>query len=218
MSTSRPKRPVHVVRDPLPAPQRCCLFAPLAIAAGRERAAEMPLNLQPPFVSDLDLMRISRANPGYRFEREEDGTVIVSPTSTIGGAKSGEAFAVGPGLRVYCPDASWVSQPRIEAQVGTETEDGFWPISPDVAIEAKSRTDDWRATAKGAAIAGARLPVCGGDQSRDARSRTARYAARGAGARLRCDHRRLKPLPRLGAEAHRSMAAERAETNSATDV
>jgi Uma2 family endonuclease len=87
----------------------------------------------------------------------------VSPTSTKGGAKSGEAFvqlylyakrvggkafdsitgfAIGPELRMYAPDASWVSQPRVDAQKGSLHEDGFWPISPDVAIEVKSRTDD----------------------------------------------------------------------------
>ena len=39
-------------------------------------------------VNDDDLVRVSRDNPGYRFEREEDGTIIVSPTHTKGGAKS----------------------------------------------------------------------------------------------------------------------------------
>jgi len=121
----------------------------------------------PSTFSDDDLMRIGAYNPGYRFEREEDGSLVVSPSSTKGGAKSGEAFvqlnffakrvggkaydsstgfAVGPELRMYAPDASWVSQPRVDAQKGSLDEDGFWPISPDVAIEVKSRTDDWRVT------------------------------------------------------------------------
>jgi Uma2 family endonuclease len=121
----------------------------------------------PSEISDLDLMRLGADNPGYRFEREEDGSLIVSPASTKGGAKSAEAlvqlylyakghggkaydcntgFAVGPGPRVYAPDASWVSQPRIDAQVGTLTEDGFWPLSPDVVIEVKSKIDLWRDT------------------------------------------------------------------------
>jgi Uma2 family endonuclease len=117
-------------------------------------------------VTDDDLVRASRANPGYRFEREEDGTIIVSPTRTKGGAKSLEAaaqlrdyrktaggkafdsstgFAIGPEKRVYCPDASWVSQRRIDALTGIEAA-GFWPISPDVAIEVRSEPDDFRAT------------------------------------------------------------------------
>src|SRR5450755_4046956 len=115
-------------------------------------------------VNDDDLVRVSRDNPGYRFEREEDGTIIVSPTHTKGGAKSGEAFGqlrdykkrvggnaydsntgfvIGPLRRVYAPDASWVSQPRIDALTPAQA-GGFWPLSPDVAIEVKSDTDEFR--------------------------------------------------------------------------
>jgi Uma2 family endonuclease len=118
-------------------------------------------------VSDIVLMQMGSDNPGYTFEREEDGSLIVSPTSTKGGAKSAEAlgqlylyakthggkafdsstgFAIGPGVRMYAPDASWVSQPRIDAQQGSPSENGFWSISPDVVIEVKSKTDDWRMT------------------------------------------------------------------------
>ncbi len=39
-----------------------------------------------------------------------------------------------------------MSQPRIDAQQGSPHEDRFWPISPDVAIEVKSKADDWRVT------------------------------------------------------------------------
>jgi Uma2 family endonuclease len=115
-------------------------------------------------VNDDDLVRVSRDNPGYRFEREEDGTIIVSPTHTKGGAKSGEAFgqlrdykkqvggnaydsntgfAIGPLQRVYAPDASWVSQPRIDALTPAQGA-GFWPLSRDVVIEVKSDTDEFR--------------------------------------------------------------------------
>jgi Uma2 family endonuclease len=115
-------------------------------------------------VNDDDLVRVSRDNPGYRFEREEDGTIIVSRTQTKGGAKSGEAFgqlrdykkqvggnaydsntgfAIGPLQRVYAPDASWVSQPRIDALAPAQ-DAGFWPLSPDVVIEVKSDTDEFR--------------------------------------------------------------------------
>jgi len=117
-------------------------------------------------VTDEDLMRVSSDNPGYRFEREQDGTVIVSPTHTKGGAKSLEAaaqlrdykkrfggnaydsntgFAIGPGRTIRSPDASWVSQARIDALAPEETE-GFWPISPDVAIEVRSSTDSFEET------------------------------------------------------------------------
>jgi hypothetical protein len=101
--------------------------------------------------SDDDLMRIGADNPGYRFEREEDGSLIVSPTSTKGGAKSGEAFAqlylyekrvggkaydrstgfaIGPQLCMYSPDASWVSQPRVDARRGRWTRTVSDPFAP----------------------------------------------------------------------------------------
>jgi Uma2 family endonuclease len=117
--------------------------------------------------SDDALARISRDNPGYRIERGEDGTVTMSPTHTKGGAKSGEAFAqlylfgkacggkafdsstgfaVGPGKKLLSPDASWVSQPSIDQLVRRGADRGFWPISPDVAIEIKSDTDDFEDT------------------------------------------------------------------------
>jgi Uma2 family endonuclease len=116
--------------------------------------------------TDEDLVRVSRENPCYRFEREPDGTVVVSPTHTKGGAESGEAFgqlrdyrkrvggkafdaqtgfAIGPLQRVASPDASWVSQSRIDALPPGE-DDGFWPLSPDVAIEVKSGTDSFEDT------------------------------------------------------------------------
>jgi Uma2 family endonuclease len=78
----------------------------------------------PSKITDADLLRMGADNPGYQFEREEDGSLIVSPTSTKCGAKSGEAFAqlylyakrvggkaydsstgfaIGPGSRMYTP-------------------------------------------------------------------------------------------------------------------
>jgi Uma2 family endonuclease len=128
----------------------------------------MAISLKTPLVlaTDEDLLRVSNDNPGYRFEREEDGTVVVSPTHTKGGAKSLEAaaqlrdykkrfggnaydsntgFAIGPGQAIRSPDASWVSQARIDALPPAEAE-GFWPISPDVVIEVKSDTDSFAET------------------------------------------------------------------------
>jgi Uma2 family endonuclease len=125
----------------------------------------MALALRPPVVieTDADLVRVSRDNPGYQFEREADSTIVVSPTHSKGAAKSGEAygqlrdcrkrvggsafesstgFAVGPAARVYSPDASWVSQPRIDALTQRE-KSGFWPLSPDVVIEVRSDSDSF---------------------------------------------------------------------------
>jgi Uma2 family endonuclease len=116
--------------------------------------------------TDDDLIRIGNENPGYQVEREEDGTVTMSPTHTktspkcveaagqlwlyakrVGGKAFGSdaGFAIGPGERLKCPDASWAS-PETIASVPPEDEEGFWPVSPDVAIEIKSHTDVFRDT------------------------------------------------------------------------
>ena len=54
----------------------------------------MPVSLKTPLViaNDRDLVRVSHENPGYRFEREVDGALLVSPTNTRGCAKSAETF------------------------------------------------------------------------------------------------------------------------------
>jgi len=128
----------------------------------------MAVMLKSPLVieTDADLIRVGRENAGYRFERDEDGTIIASPTCSNGGAKSAEAlgqlrdyakvakgkafdsntgFAIGPGVRVFCPAASWVSSERI-ASLTEEQRSKFWPISPEVTIEVRSQSDTFRET------------------------------------------------------------------------
>ena len=123
----------------------------------------MAVLLRTPLVirDDEDLMRTSELHPGYRFEREADGAILVSPTATNDGAKSGEAFfqlatyakkhggrafdsstgfAIGPGQTVRSPDASWMTDERI-ASLSPEKKTGFWPISPDIVIEVRSKSD-----------------------------------------------------------------------------
>lgn len=105
-------------------------------------------------------MRISSANPGWQIERADDGALLVSPTGTPGGAKSGEAFAQlylfakraagktyasntgfkTPEGGVVCPDASWVCAERVEQ---FRQQVGFWEMMPDVAIEVASPSDSW---------------------------------------------------------------------------
>jgi len=128
----------------------------------------MAVSLKIPLVvvDDADLVRVSRENPGYQFEREEDGTLTVSPNFTRGSAQSGEAyyqlrnyadlaggeafessagFKIGRRGAVKSPDASWVSQPRIDTLTEEELA-GLWPLSPDVAIEVRSASDDFKDT------------------------------------------------------------------------
>jgi hypothetical protein len=50
------------------------------------------LNLPLVLVDDADLVRVSEENPGYQFEREENGTLTVCPNFTNSGAQSGKAF------------------------------------------------------------------------------------------------------------------------------
>ncbi len=113
-------------------------------------------------ISDDDLVELSRVNPGWKFERTNVGELIVSPTSTPGGAKSGEAFAQlylyakGAGGKAYdaatgfkmsgggvlSPDASWIRADRI-AQFRDDT--GYWQMMPDVVIEVATKSDAWPA-------------------------------------------------------------------------
>ena len=45
-----------------------------------------------PHVSDEELVRLGELNSGWSFERDDDGTTIMSPTNTPGGARSAEAL------------------------------------------------------------------------------------------------------------------------------
>ena len=154
----------------------------------------MTVLLQTPLVirDDEDLIRASALNPGYQFERESDGSICVTPTTTNDGAKSAEAlfqlatfakqyggkaydsntgFAVGPGKTIRSPDASWLSPQRMAA-LDDKLKVGFWPICPDVAIEVCSNSDDFnRIVAKTAAYLkrGATYSVAINPQTREVR-------------------------------------------------
>ncbi len=54
--------------------------------------------IQRPISGEDDLMRTGNDNPGYRVEREEDGTIMLSPSPTTTGPKRLEAAAQ---LRLY---------------------------------------------------------------------------------------------------------------------
>ena len=114
----------------------------------------------PTLFSDHDLQRLSETNPGWQFERSDDGALLVSPTARPGGSKSGEAFAQlyayakraggkaydaqtgfkTPGGGVVSPDAAWLSDVAVRAHAG---DDGYWQIMPDIVIEVVSKTDEW---------------------------------------------------------------------------
>jgi len=116
-----------------------------------------------PHVSDEELVRLGELNPGWSFERDDDGTTTMSPTNTAGGSRSAEALGQlrdwarsGAGGTVYdastgftmstgavrCPDASWISPERLAA-LAPKARTGFWRICPDVVVEVASESDIW---------------------------------------------------------------------------
>jgi len=119
-----------------------------------------------PRLPDDDLERISRLNPGWAFERDDDGVLLVSPTPTNGGSRNVAAVpqllafvasgAGGAGGKVFdsstgftlpsgavrSPGASWVSSQRLAALADDERRE-FWPLCPDIVIEIASDTDVW---------------------------------------------------------------------------
>ena len=111
--------------------------------------------------TDDDLLRITDENPGWRVERDADGTVIMSPTGTRSGARSsrlgflvalwnhqyghGVTFDSSTGFRMWgkavlSPDASWVSRDRWEA-LSEQQREKYAPLVPDVCIELVSESD-----------------------------------------------------------------------------
>ncbi|BDE08088.1 hypothetical protein WPS_33640 [Vulcanimicrobium alpinum] len=106
-----------------------------------------------------DLAALSAANPGWRVEREADGSLAVSPTSYRNAIRAFEAarqlnawgegrgFAAAsdggitlPDTAVRAPDASWVSFDRWYA-LGDAQDDTFPGVVPDVVVEIVSRYD-----------------------------------------------------------------------------
>ena len=110
---------------------------------------------------DDEIRQLSHDNPGYQFERDREGRLLVSPTGGQSGRRSGEVYAqlrawaqernAGPvfdastGFKLpdgtlRSPDAAWVRKERWDALSEQERED-FPPLCPDAAFEVRSRTD-----------------------------------------------------------------------------
>jgi Uma2 family endonuclease len=112
-------------------------------------------------VSDEDLERVSEENPGWKIERDSRGGLVMSPTTSSGGAKSsalnhqifvfaarvgGKSFDSSTGFTlpdnsVLSPDAAWISEGRWSA-LTPKARDSYAPIVPDVWIELLSKTDN----------------------------------------------------------------------------
>lgn len=111
---------------------------------------------------DEALARLSLQEPQWQFELDADGSLVVSPTYTDGGSREleaglqlhafakrvgGKTFGSSTGFRladnsVRSPDASWISQQRID-RLRVEDRTKFWRVCPDVVVEILSDTDVW---------------------------------------------------------------------------
>jgi Uma2 family endonuclease len=116
-------------------------------------------------VTDDDLERLSALNEAYSIERDDEGRLVIEPNWTLGGLRRVEAFmqlnlwhdATKAGGMVFgssagfklstgavrAPDASWLSQERIDT-VDPALLTGFWPVCPDVTIEVAAQSSDWK--------------------------------------------------------------------------
>jgi Uma2 family endonuclease len=116
---------------------------------------------QPKPLTDEDLLELSRLNPGYQFERDARGELIVTPTGIEGGRRSlelgrqlgnwtirngtGVAFDSSTGFRLpdgalFAPDAAWVRRSQLDALTPDQRKK-FGPLCPDAAFEIRSESN-----------------------------------------------------------------------------
>ena len=86
---------------------------------------------EPREINDQTLLELSKLNPGYQFERDAQGRLVVSPTGAESDRRAGEIFGQ---LR------EWARAHRWRALTDAERE-GFAPICPDAVFEVRSKPD-----------------------------------------------------------------------------
>jgi Uma2 family endonuclease len=112
-------------------------------------------------LGDDEILALSRENPGYQFERDREGRLVVTPAGGQSGRRSGQVFAqllswaqarhAGPvfdsstGFRLpdeslLSPDAAWIRKERWDA-LNEEQREGFPPLSPDAVFEVRSQSE-----------------------------------------------------------------------------
>ncbi len=111
---------------------------------------------------DDDLIVLSDANPGWKIEREPDGSITMSPPAgALSGTRNialamlvarwngepakGKVFDSSAGFTmpdrsVRSPDVSWIAMRRWDA-LSPDERDSFTRIVPDVWIELRSKAD-----------------------------------------------------------------------------
>lgn len=130
---------------------------------------------------DDEILELSRCNPGFQFERNAAGELIVTPASGKSGRREaalllqlgrwaeragGVVFGPSTGFHLpdgslLSPDAAWMPQERWEA-LTPEQQDSFAPLCPDAVFEIASKSDSLarlRAKMRAYLANGARLAV-----------------------------------------------------------
>jgi Uma2 family endonuclease len=112
-------------------------------------------------VNNEEIAELSRRNSALRFERTSQGALLVSPTGSSSGLRSGElarqltawnqqtkrgrffdsstGFEL-PNSAIYAPDGAWMAEERWQTLTSEEREE-FAPLCPDVVFEIRSKTD-----------------------------------------------------------------------------
>ncbi len=111
-------------------------------------------------VTDDELRELSERNPGYQFERNAKGQLVVTPTSGRSShreaklvfqlvrwaERGGLGIVLSPtaGFRLpngefYLPDAAWVRHERWAA-LGPDAQDEILYLCPDAAFEIRAKT------------------------------------------------------------------------------
>lgn len=112
-------------------------------------------------VTDDELLRLSRRNPGWRFERNAGGELVMSPAGGESGYRNAEVllqlgawnrrhglgltFDSSTGFNLpdgscLSPDAAWVHRNHWQA-LTREQRRRFLPLAPDAAFEVRSESD-----------------------------------------------------------------------------
>ncbi len=113
-------------------------------------------------ITDETLLAISRANPGYRFERSAMGCLIVAPSGFFASGGEGELFyqvatyakATGlgrafpstagftlPDTSIFAPDTTYVTHERLASLSPEALSAAFVALVPDVVFELLSPSD-----------------------------------------------------------------------------
>ncbi|MBE9070119.1 Uma2 family endonuclease [Leptolyngbya cf. ectocarpi LEGE 11479] len=118
-----------------------------------------------PIISDRELLQLSAMNPGLRFERNADGSLVtMPPTGGSSGNREarvitrlgvwvedndlGDYFSSSTGFRlpngaVRSPDAAFIAKGRLPAG-WDQGKDAFITVVPDFVVEIRSQNDRLR--------------------------------------------------------------------------